>query len=213
MKGWLAALILMALAPAAEASGPRFVTGTAYAGVAAGTVMAFYTPTPLYYTDPGELNANVSHAQADAMVAAAAGVWNIPTSMLVLAQGGMLSEHVSDGNSYFNGTEVVFPADVQASNYLAKPIAVIYDTDGSVTELLLGSGASEPSACLHNAVTESVDGFGQTGTIEHAVIVLNGRCVGAAPEQMLQMQYQLERVFGRVVGLAWAQVNDDVFTG
>jgi len=197
----------------ATAGGPRFVTGTTFTGVAAGTIMAFYTPTPLYYTDPGALNANVSHAQADAMVAAAAGVWNIPTSMLVLAQGGVLSEHVSGGNSYLSGMGVVFPADVQASNYLAKPIAVIYDTDGSVTELLLGSGASEPSACLHNAVTESVDGFGQTGTIEHAVIVLNGRCVGAEPEQMLQMQYQLERVFGRVVGLAWAQVNDDVFTG
>jgi hypothetical protein len=176
-------------------------------------MMAFYTPSPLYYTDPGDLNATVSHAQADAMVAAAAGVWNIPTSMLTLAQGGVLSEHVSEGNSYFNGTAVVFPADVQASNYLAKPIAVVYDTDGSMTELLLGSGASDPSACRHNAVTESVDGFGQNGTIEHAVIVLNGRCVGAEPEQMLQMQYQLERVFGRVVGLAWAQVNDDVFTG
>ena len=204
---------MLAGVSAAWAGGPRFVTGTNYTGIPPGTPMAFYTASPLYYTDPGELNANVTHAQADAMVAAAAAIWNVPTSMLTLAQGGVLTEHVSDANSYFNGAGVVFPADVLASNYLAKPIAVIYDTDGSVTDLLLGSGASEPSACLHNAVTESVDGFGQTGTIEHAVIVLNGRCVGSAPEQLLQMQYQLERTFGRVVGLAWAQVNDNVFTG
>ena len=207
------ALLLTSVSPLAWAGGPRFVTGTAFAGAAAGQVMSFYTPTPLYYTDPGELNASVTHAQADAMVAAAAGVWNVTTSSLTLAQGGTLAEHVSDANSYFSGTGVVFPADLLPSNYLAKPIAVVYDTDGSVTDLLLGSGASDPSACRHNAVTESVDGFGQTGTIEHAVIVLNGRCVGSAPEQLLQMQYQLERVFGRVVGLTWAQVNDNVFTG
>ncbi len=203
----------MAISPLALAGGPRFVTGTAFTGAPPGQVMAFFTPKPLYFTDPGELNASITHAQADAMVAAAAGVWNVPTSLLTLAQGGTLAEHVSDANSYFSGTGVVFPADLLPSNYLAKPIAVVYDTDGSVTDLLLGSGASDPSACRHNAVTESVDGFGQTGTIQHAVIVLNGLCVGSAPEQMLQMQYQLERVFGRVIGLTWAQVNDNVFTG
>ena len=42
-------------------------------------------------------------------------------------------------------------------NYLAKQIAVIYDQDGSVTDLLLGSGASDPSGCRQSAVTESVD--------------------------------------------------------
>ncbi len=209
----LIALAWVASGSLGWAGGPRFVTGTTFQAAASGQVMAFFKPNPLYYTDPGDLGAGVTHAQADAMVAAAAGVWNVPTSLLTLAQGGVLAEHVSDANSYFSGSGVVFPADLQASNYLAKPIAVVYDTDGSVTDLLLGSGASDPGACRHNAVTESVDGFGQNGTIEHAVIVLNGRCVGSAPEQLLQMQYQLERVFGRVVGLAWAQVNDNVFTG
>ena len=213
LGAWIACVAVLAAFPVAWAGGPRFVTGTNFTGAPSGTVMSFFTPNPLYYTDPGNLNANVTHAQADAMVAAAAAIWNVPTSLLTLAQGGELTEHVSDANSYFNGTSVVFPADVLASNYIAKPIAVIYDTDGSITELLLGSGASDPSSCRLNGVTESVDGFGQTGTIEHAVIVLNGRCVGSAPEQLLQMQYQLERAFGRVVGLAWAQVNDNAFTG
>ena len=61
------------------------------------------------------------------MVAAAANVWNVPTANLILAQGGVLAEHVSSANTYFNGSEMVFPADVLASNYQNVQIAVIYD--------------------------------------------------------------------------------------
>ncbi len=107
----------------------------------------------------------------------------------------------------------MFPADVMSTNAAAIPIAVIYDTDGSVTDTLLGAGASLPSGCRQNAVTESVDGFDPAGYILHAVIVVNGRCTGAAPQMQLQLQYQLMRVFGRVLGLAWSQTNDNVFTG
>jgi hypothetical protein len=184
--------------------------------------MAWYTNQPLYFTDPGNLSSTVTHAQADAMVAAAAAAWNIPTASVTMAKGGALAEHVvadgSDDNAYFNGTDVVFPADVEATNYASVQIPVIYDSDGSVIDLLLGSGASDPGGCLQNGVVESVDGFGSSGTIEHAVIVLNGLCVGSSSEpelqaQLTQMQYQLTRVFGRVLGLAWSQLNDDLFTG
>jgi hypothetical protein len=211
MKRALLALLLLFSCNTSRAGGPRFVAGPAY-GSAVGRAMAFYTPNVTYYTDPGDLNADIPHAQADAMVAAAAAPWNQTVALLTIAQGGTLSEHVSDQNTYFNGTQLVFPADVQASNYLARPIAVVYDEDGSVTDLLLGEGASSPSACHRNAVTESVDGFGGNATIQHAVILLNGRCVSSSPQQLLQMQYQLERAFGRVLGLAWSQVNDNVFT-
>jgi hypothetical protein len=194
------------------AGGPRFVSGST-GFTKAGVVMTWYTGQPLYFTDPGDLSATVTHAQADAMVAAAANVWNVPIANLTLAQGGSLAEHVNSGNAYFNGTDVVFPADVTASNYLNIQIPVIYDTDGSVTDLLLGAGASDPSGCLQNGVLESVDQFGKTAVIQHAVIVLNGRCVGSDPQQLTQMQYQLTRVFGRVLGLAWSQLNDSIFTG
>lgn len=209
---WLAGCGVVLAAATAWAGGPRFVTGTSgYAQ--AGIPMAWYTSQPLYFTDAGDLSSGVSHAQADAMVAAAASVWNVPTANLTLAQGGQLAEHVSGANSYFNGTNVVFPADVEATNYQAVQIPIVYDSDGSITDLLLGSGASDPSGCLQNGVLESVDSFGSNATIQHAVIVLNGLCVGSNPQQMLQMQYQLTRVFGRVLGLAWSQLNDNVFTG
>ena len=196
----------------AQAGGPRFVTGTnSWAGP--GQPMGFYTTSPLYYTDPGDLNATVSHAQADAMVAAAAAVWNVPTSVINLTQGGSLNEHVSGANTYFDGTQIVFPADVASSNWQNKPIAVIYDSDGSVIDTLLGQGASSPSGCRQTGVVESVDSFGLNGKIQHAMILLNGRCVTTNSPQMLQMQYQLERAFGRVLGLAWSQLNDNIFTG
>jgi hypothetical protein len=212
-RGLLLALVVAAGSSSALAGGPRFVTGTTSGGAQPGVAMAFYTSSPAYYTDPGDLNAAVSHAQADAMVAAAAATWNVPTSSLVLAQGGALGEHVSGANTYFDGTEMVFPADVEASNWQNIPIAVIYDTDGSVIDTLLGEGASDPSGCRQTGVVESVDGFGSNGTIEHAMLILNGRCVGSAPEQLLQMQYDVERAFGRVLGLAWSQLNDNIFTG
>ncbi len=196
----------------AWAGGPRFVTGSnSWRG--AGFAIPFYTLSPAYYTDPGDLNAAVSHAQADAMVAAAAATWNVATSALVLKQGGQLAEHVSSANVYFDGSEMVFPADVSANNYRNIPIAVIYDKDGSVIDTLLGEGASDPSGCRDTGVVESVDSVSVDGTIHHAMLILNGRCVGSTPQQLLQMQYQLERAFGRVIGISWSQVNDNLFTG
>jgi IPT/TIG domain len=194
------------------AGNPRWVTGPPYFNTA-GVPVVWYTNQPLYFTDPGDLSSSVNHAAADAMVAAAAVVWNVPTANLVLSQGGALDEHVSGANAFASESGVIFPADVQSSNYAAIQIAVIYDTDGSVTDLLLGNGASEPSGCRQNAVTESVDSIAPTGFIQHAVVVLNGLCTGPDPAQQVQMRYQLMRAFGRVLGLGWSQTNDNVFTG
>jgi hypothetical protein len=175
--------------------------------------VVWYTNQPLYFTDPGDLSSSVNHAAADALVAAAANVWNVPTANLVLARGGALAEHVSGANTFLGPSGLIFPADVQSSNYAARQIAVIYDSDGSVTDLLLGNGASDPTSCLQNGVTESVDSIVPAGYIQHALLVLNGRCTGPAPEKQMQLQYQLMRAFGRVLGLGWSQTNDNVFTG
>jgi hypothetical protein len=206
------ALCWLTVGAAAFAGGPRWVTGPPYF-TTSGVPVAWYTNQPLYFTDPGDLSPYVDHAAADAIVAAAANVWNVPPSSLVLGYGGALDEHVSGSNVYPGPDGLVFPADVQSSNYQAKQIAVIYDSDGSVTDMLLGNGASDPSGCRQNAVTESVDSIVPTGYIQHALLILNGRCTGPAAEQQLQMQYQLMRAFGRVLGLGWSQLNDNVFTG
>ncbi len=197
---------------AAWASGPRWVTGPPYFTAPSGTPVRWTTTSPLYFTDPGDLSATVDHAAADAIVADAANVWNVPTSAMTIAHGGVLAEHVSGANTYLGTNGPVFPADVQSANSAAIQIAVIYDSDGSVTDMLLGGGASSPAECRQNGVTESVDSITPSGSIEHAILILNGRCTGPAQQQQLQLQYQLERAFGRVLGLGWSQTNDNVFT-
>ncbi|MCU1225672.1 MAG: hypothetical protein JWQ42_3765 [Edaphobacter sp.] len=206
------ALYLLAAGSNAIASGPRWVTGAPYF-YPTGNAIVWYTDQPRYFTDPGDLSPWVNHAAADAIVAAAAGVWTVPTSRLILSYGGPLNQHASSSNVYPGTTGLVFPSDVQSVNYLAKQIAVLYDSNGSITDLMLGQGASDPSNCRQSAVTESVDSISIAGKIQHAVLVLNGRCTGPAPEQQLQLQYQLMRAFGRVIGLSWSQTNDNVFTG
>jgi hypothetical protein len=209
MRGGRALVLLLALGFAqAWASGPRWVTGPPFFTGTAGVPVAWAKGSVAYVTDPGDLSASVNHQAADALVAAAAGVWNLPVANLTLAQGGMLAEHVSGANAYLATEGLVFPADVASAR-----IAVIYDTDGSVTELLLGGGASAPSSCRQNAVTGNVDGFDPAGYIVHAELIVNGRCTGTAAAAQMQLQYQLERAFGRVLGLAGSQANDNVFTG
>ena len=213
MRGTRLALAVLAFSVAAHAGGPRFISGPPFFNQRFGAAVGWAQPNLMYFTDPGDLSASVNHAAADALVAAAAGVWNVPVASITIGQGGLLAEHVSGQNAYLDTSGMVFPTDVMSANAVAIPIAVIYDTDGSVTDLLLGSGASEPSGCRQNAVTESVDSFDPAGYILHAIVVLNGRCTGAAPQMQLEMQYQLMRAFGRVLGLAWSQTNDNVFTG
>ncbi len=205
-------MFLATSAPPAFAGGARFITGSGW-GVPTGWNVIWGTTNLQYFTDPGPLSATVSHAQADAMVAAAAAVWNAPTSSISYTQGGELAEDVSTANTYFDGNDVVFPVDVQTSSEGSRPVAVIYDVDGGVIDLLLGEGASEPDGCRQNAVVGDVDDIHESdGHIHHATLILNGRCVGSAPEQLIQMQYQLARAFGRVLGLSWSQTNDNVFT-
>ena len=132
-------LALLACALAAGASGPRYVTGPPYFSNS-GTIIGWRQTTLLYSTDPGDLSVSVPHAQADALVAAAAGIWNIPVARITVAQGGTLAEHVSSQNVYLDSAGMEYPADVQSANAAAIPLAIVYDTDGSVTDTLLGSG-------------------------------------------------------------------------
>ena len=216
---WLVALrlavamaCLIGAGRTALAGSPRWVSGAPYFS-SAGQPLGWYTSSLTYFTDPGDLSPAVDHAAADQLVASAAAVWNVPMSSLVLSQGGQLAEHVTGPmlSAGAPGT-VTMPADVQSSNWRTMPLAILYDTDGSVIDALLGAGGSDPSGCLQNGVVESVDLFGKTASIEHAVLILNGRCTGAAPELQLQLKYQLVRAFGRVLGLGWSQLNDNVFT-
>src|SRR5690348_1767276 len=94
------ALLLLSVVPLSRASEPRWVTGPPYFTAPAGQPVVWYTNSPAYFTDPGDLSVYVNHSGADALVAAAASVWNVPSSALTVSYGGSLAEHVSSANTY-----------------------------------------------------------------------------------------------------------------
>ena len=146
------------------------------------------------------------------MVDAAAALWSaVPTAGVTLTDMGPLNEDVNGSNIAVNSSgQITAPADVTpaATNY---PLAVIYDADGSVINAVFGATASQPDACQNNAVYVWMDNLNPDATIAHAVIVLNGLC--ATNSSMLEMMsFELERAFGRVLGLDYAQVNPGAAT-
>ena len=210
------ALLLASLlfAPAfALAGGPKYIAGTSFFNPAVtGQPIHWAGGQVNYSVDQGPLSSFVSNQQATAMVDSAAALWTaVPTAGVTLTDAGPLNEDVNGSNIAVNPSgQIIAPADVTpaATNY---PLAVIYDADGSVINAVFGATASKPDACQNNAVYVWIDNFNPDATIAHAVILLNGLC--ATNSAMLQMMsFEVERAFGRVLGLDYAQVNPGAAT-
>ena len=201
--------VSLLLVPAcAMAGGPKYVAGTSFFNPAViGQPVQWAGGQINYYVDQGPLSSFVSNQQATAMVDAAAALWSaVPTAGVTLTDIGPLNEDVSGANIAVNASgAITAPADVTpaATNY---PLAVIYDADGSVINAIFGATTSQPDACQNNGVHVWMDNLNPDATIAHAVIILNGLC--ATNSGMLEMMsFELERAFGRVLGLDFSQVN------
>jgi hypothetical protein len=140
------------------------------------------------------------------MVDAAAALWSaVPTAGVTLVDKGQLNEDVSGSNIAATNSQITQPADV-TSAATSYPLGVIFDADGSVIDAIFGTGASQPISCQNNGVWMWMDNINTDATIAHAIILLNGLC--ATNSNMLaMMNYELERAFGRILGLDYAQVN------
>jgi hypothetical protein len=159
-----------------------------------------------YYVDQGSLNGSVSHSQATAMVDAAAAIWSaVPTAGVTLTDKGQLNEDVSGWNITVNADAITQPSDVTpaATNY---PLGIIFDMDGSVIDAVFGPGSSDPTGCEDNGVLVWMDNINPDATIGHGMMVLNGLCATNA-NLLAMMNYELERAFGRLLGLDYSQVN------
>ena len=199
---------LLLLAPiAAMAGGPKYVAGVSYfnPGVV-GQPVHWVGGQVNYYVDQGPLNGSISNEQATAMVDAAAALWSaVPTAGVTLTDKGSLNEDVSSSNIVAVNGQITQPADVTpaAVNY---PLGVIYDADGSVIDAIFGSGSSQPTSCQNNGVWMWLDNINPDATIAHGIILLNGLCA-TNPGLLEMMSYELERAFGRILGLDYSQVN------
>jgi hypothetical protein len=207
-RGFLAIAPLLLVPLSAVAGGPKFIAGTSFFNPAVVGQPVHWTGGQVnYFVDQGPLSSSVTNQQATGMVDAAAALWSaVPTAGVTLTDAGPLNEDVNGSNILVNSSGVITaPADVTpaAINY---PLAVIYDTDGSVINAIFGATTSQPDACQNNGVYVWMDNLNPDATIAHAVIILNGLC--ATNSAMLEMMsFELERAFGRVLGLDYSQVN------
>jgi hypothetical protein len=208
------------LPAAAVAGGPKFVAGASFFNPAVvGQPLHWANGQLNYYVDQGPLNASVTNQQARAMVDAAAALWNaIPTAGVTLTDKGTLNEDVSGANIAVSGTNftvtnqqldqlgvITAPADVTPSA-TGYPLGIIFDADGLVIDAIFGKGVSSQNSCQNNGVYVWLDNVNPDATIAHGLIVLNGLCASNA--NLLQMMsFELERAFGRILGLDYAQVN------
>jgi hypothetical protein len=220
---WLPLWLL--LPAAALAGGPKYVAGVSYfnPGVV-GQPVHWANGQLNYYVDQGPLNSAVTNQQATAMVDAAAALWSaVPTSGVTLTDKGPLSENVSGANIEVSGKGftvageqtsqvgvITAPADITPAA-TGFPLGVIFDADGSVINAILGANASQPTSCQNNGVLFWLDSINPDATIAHGILVLNGLC--ATNAAMLQMMsFELERAFGRILGLDYSQVNPNAIS-
>ena len=205
----LAALLTLTLPLPLVAGGPRLVAGATYFDPSAmGQPIRWASGHVNYYVDQSALSATVTHAQAVAMVDAAAALWSaVPTAAVSLVNAGSLHEDVSGFNAVADHGNLIAPDDV-AGTATDRPIAIIFDFDGSVIDEVLGAQASDSMSCNTTGVVAWTDVIHTDATLGHAVIVLNGRCTDTADRQQM-MTFLLERAFGLVLGLGHSQVYPD----
>lgn len=211
-KVFIVAIAVTLFASAARAGGPEYVAGASYFDPSVkGTPVTWANGAITYFTDQGNLSATMTGPNADAFVAAAFAKWtSIPTAAISATQGGQLAEDVNGANVTLANGVLTLPTDIQPSA-IAIPVGVVYDADGSVTDALLGAGASNSANCVSSGAFGGVDNISTSAQFLHALIVLNGNCA-ATSAQLPELQYHLVRVIGRVLGLDWSQANLNVIT-
>lgn len=207
----LAVVLLVALN--SHGGGPKYVAGTTYFNSGtAGTPLTWAGGQVTYFTDQGDLSPILPNSAANTFVASAFSVWaSVSTAALAATSGGQLAEDVNGSNITVSNGVVTGPADITPSA-TQKPIGVVYDYDGSVTNALLGAGAGNASQCFFNAAFGGDDNLAVSANFLHALVVINGQCAQQS-SQLNDVEYRLVRVLGGVLGLGWSQLNLNVITG
>lgn len=204
---------VLCICTSSRAGGPAFVAGSAFDPSVKGQQVVWASGSVQYFTDQGDLSPILTNSQADAFVAAAFQPWtSIPGAALTSTQGGHLAEDVNGSNVTCQPDgSCTLPTDIQPTA-LSTPVGIVYDFDGTVTDAFLGQGAGGSDYCFTNAVYGGPDNFSSDAHIVHALVVINGVCA-ASTSELPDVQYRLERTFGRVIGMGWSQANLNVQTG
>jgi hypothetical protein len=208
-----AAGFVFILASPARAGGPEYVAGSSYFNSSVtGQPITWAQAQINYYTDQGDLSPILPNASANALVANSFSQWTLVSiSALSANAAGQLAEDVNGSNIEVTDGIVTAPADI-TPDATYKPVGIVYDYDGTVTDALLGSGAGDSSECFWNAVYGGPDNFSTNANFLHALVVINGQCA-LESSQLTDIEYRLVRVLGSVIGVGWSQLNLNVTTG
>jgi hypothetical protein len=203
-------LFVFFAAKPAWAGGPRWVAGSSYFNASIEGQPITAAGKLNYYLDQGPLSAAVSNAQAAAMIEGARQ-WDLVTTAVVnVGYAGTLAEDVNGSNIVVSSSgQVTAPADI-TSSAVSRAVAIVFDEDGSVINALYGAGASAADDCQSNGVITYVDNISTAGHILHGVMLINGLCATSSG-QLANLQYQVLRGFGRLLGLDWSQANEAMF--
>jgi hypothetical protein len=102
----------------------------------AGTPITWANGRATYYTDQGNLSPLLPSAAADQFIADAFARWtSISTAALRADRAGALAEDVNGTNVFLLNGTLSLPLDIQPNS--PKPLAIVYDADGRVTDALL----------------------------------------------------------------------------
>src|SRR5579885_3406261 len=150
-RSYVLILILITTAlTSALAGGPKYIAGASYFNPGTmGTPLTWSGGTINYYTDQGSLSPIYPGPSADALVADAFSQWtSVSTAAISAVRAGQLAEDVSGSNVFRNpdGT-ITMPSDILPAA-TGTPVGIVYDSDGTVTNALLGQGAGDPSECF-----------------------------------------------------------------
>jgi hypothetical protein len=213
LRAALAAMCIFIFAGVARAGGPEYVAGSSYFNSSTmGQAITWSQGQINYYTDQGDLSPILPNASANALVASSFSQWtSVAIASLTANAAGQLAEDVNGSNIEVTDGIVTAPADI-TPQATSKPVGIVYDYDGTVTDALLGSGAGDPSECFWNAVYGGPDNFSTNANFLHALVVINGQCA-LQSSQLTDVEYRLVRVLGNVIGLGWSQLNSNVITG
>lgn len=170
--------------------------GTSLAVTPSGKEIAWRAGVPItYHIDQGPLG-SLSNAQAVALVDELFALWqNVPTANLSIQRAGVL------------------PVDVTAANYSsygqinsADPYhPIIFDTDGTITDAVLGVGASTFIAGF--AGPSWTVGGNADGEITDAAAVLNAKYLTSGFGSVIEFKASILHELGHFLGLGHSQVN------
>ncbi|MBI2345695.1 MAG: matrixin family metalloprotease [Deltaproteobacteria bacterium] len=170
-----------------------------------------------YWLDPGPLG-RLSHTQTRELIEAMMGVWEeVDTAQFHWQFAGLLETNVTGANvgDFVNGTVCADDLAPSIPAMKAGQSPIIFDDDGTIIDLLAGTGASRK--IVGRSGFRCYDGsLANPLAVTQAFVILNGRFIDGAddPVDLSTNAYAaiMLHELGHYLGLHHSMVNETIFT-